>query len=222
MLTVWQDRYRLWHVARGTTRKLQAGYPSKWGRVELFISAAGARQWASNRFPGEPIDRDDRLFKPRSVSKLPFIQVSDTEARAGLKEFEHETKDCTVRALAASTGSAYSDAHAACKSAGRVDKYGFCPGELLGYLTDRSVKVLGHRFTKMFMFRSPPGGKKYSSIRFGDVRVSLADFVRANPEGTYYVCNRSHAYVVYDGTVCDYVARTGREKLTDAWKVEKL
>jgi hypothetical protein len=112
---------------------------------------------------------------------------------------EYERNDCTVRALAISTGRPYSDCYTVLANFGRKPNKGT---NIRKFLKNNS-SVLGFSFKKL-RFRK---------------QITLNKFVKKYPMGTYYVRITKHVFVVKDGVAIDMTKPRPFCRITDAWEV---
>jgi len=112
---------------------------------------------------------------------------------------EHERNDCTVRALAISTGKSYWDAYTILQNFGRKPNKGT---NIRKFFKNNKI-VLGFWFKKL-KFRK---------------QVTLNKFIKKYPMGTYYVRISRHVFVVKDGVAIDMVKPKTYCRITDAWEV---
>lgn len=233
-LYVWQSARRDWHIALGRetrwpidyalTRK-HGGHEIRHGEtrvygsgrwVHAFRTVEQARAAASEKFNvANPEGIPARVYAYRCkpiTPRLPFMAISYASEISKC----NENNSCTVIALAAATGMPYARAHELCAAKGRKPRQGFHLGRLIGEYWAAPVELEGHRFTRL-QVEAPDGGR---SGRYR--RVTLGQFVKANPVGTFIVTRPGHAFVIYDGMVCDHTAYTARTSITKAWMVEKI
>jgi hypothetical protein len=138
--------------------------------------------------------------------------------------FEHETKDCVVKALQAVTGVPYRDAHAVAASRmGRKDRHG-CAINALSTVAHTRCTIYGYR-----VFAHPPqrvGTSGLVSVDSYGRRVryvrpryeTLTQFVRRCPRGRYFLASNSHAFAVIDGVVYDNGAAGARTQVTNVYE----
>jgi len=110
-----------------------------------------------------------------------------------------EKNDCTVRALAISTGSTYNKAYMLLCSAGRKRNRGFVIEKFL----KKNCSYLGHCFHKL-PFRKP---------------ITIQKFIQKYPKGVFYTKIRGHVFVIKDGAVYDMVEPRPMQRVTAAWEV---
>lgn len=112
---------------------------------------------------------------------------------------ENERNDCTVRALAISTGRPYWVAYNVLQTFGRKPNKGT---NIRKFFKNNKI-VLGWWFKKL-PFRRP---------------ITLNKFVKKYPLGTYYVRISRHVFVIMDGVAIDMVRPKTYCRITDAWEV---
>lgn len=118
--------------------------------------------------------------------------------------FPHESKDCTVRAIAEAYAVDYAVAHAACKRAGRKDRKG-----MTGFCT----KVSTGKFFELGLHTMLP---EFSTRRLSTV------LPRLNPARRYMVLVSGHTFAVTGGKIKDsFVNRAGRI-VKAIWQIEPL
>lgn len=128
-------------------------------------------------------------------------RVKQRESDGGKKNslYPHETKDCTVRALAHATKMQYNTCHDILEYFGRYDNKGaYCTEDLY-------QKVLGEMLPITYKF------------------FTLGSFVKAFPKGTYLLMIRGHALTVVDGIFLDTGLPCGKSnKVRFAWEGKDL
>lgn len=112
---------------------------------------------------------------------------------------EYERNDCTVRALAISTGQPYSDCYNILANFGRKPNKGT---NIRKFFKNNKI-VLNHWFKKL-NFRK---------------QITLNKFVKKYPIGTFYVRISRHVFVVKDGVAIDMSKPKTYCRITDAWEV---
>lgn len=112
---------------------------------------------------------------------------------------EYERNDCTVRALAISTGLPYSDCYTILANFGRK------PNK-------------GTNIRKFFKNNSSVLGFSFKKLRFRK-QITLNKFVKKYSLGTYYVRITKHVFVVKDGVAIDMTKPKPFCRVTDAWEV---
>jgi hypothetical protein len=115
---------------------------------------------------------------------------------------EHERNDCTVRALAISTGMPYHDCYMYLANFGRKPN----KGTNIRKFFKNNRTVFHYCFTKL-KFRKPK---------------TLNKFVKKYSEGTFYVRKSKHVFVVKDGVAIDMSKPSAYCRITDAWEVTSL
>ena len=111
-----------------------------------------------------------------------YIHTYTDGGRAAAPGFEHECRDCTVRAYALFFDVSYAEAHAACKRYGRLDKRGMKTSDI-----KRSLA---------------PHGVSLTYTLWGD-RLTLNQFAAAHPTGRHYLVFNRHVAVLQDGVLLD-------------------
>lgn len=167
-----------------------------------FYTKERALNEAKNLYPTSKI-----VIKPfvrRAKTPLPFCK-NDLKAIRG-SEFVNETQDCTVVALSQAAGIPYPKAHGIlAMESKRIPRQGAYPR--------RAVLAAGGKELSIT--------KKMGNSDWGrnwGKSMTLKEFVGLNPLGTFYLCNRNHAYVLYDGMVFDHTPHYGTERLTEAYQ----
>ena len=112
---------------------------------------------------------------------------------------DYERNDCTVRALAISTGRSYSDCYTVLANFGRK------PNK-------------GTNIRKFFKNNSSVLGFSFKKLRFRK-QITLNKFVKKYSLGTYYVRITKHVFVVKDGVAIDMIKPKAFCRITDAWEV---
>jgi len=115
---------------------------------------------------------------------------------------EEERNDCTVRALAISTGMPYYDCYMYLASFGRKPN----KGTNIRKFFKNNKMVFNFVFTKLKFRKS----------------ITLNKFVKKYPEGTFYVRKSRHVFVVKDGVAIDMSKPSTYCRITDAWEVTSL
>jgi len=123
--------------------------------------------------------------------------------RAGHK---HDTKSCTVNALAIVTGLPWQEAQRLLAEAGRRANKGFAISAAA-----RNGTVRGWRFTNVM--------PTYLGMDSLNTKLSLCRFVRTHPRGRFYLSTRRHAFALIDGKINDWLQTSKNAKLTHAWLV---
>ena len=103
-----------------------------------------------------------------------------------------ETNDCVVRSFSLAANRPYDEVHALCKLHGRKDRKG-----TYQETTERVALALG--------FRTVVERKYRRATKYG----TLAQFLRDNPKGRYFLIRNGHAFAVIDGVVHDWERGTG-------------
>jgi hypothetical protein len=115
---------------------------------------------------------------------------------------EEERNDCTVRALAISTGMPYHDCYMYLANFGRKPN----KGTNIRKFFKNNRTVFHYCFTKLKFRKS----------------ITLNKFVKKYPEGTFYVRKSKHVFVVKDGVAIDMSKPSTYCRITDAWEVTSL
>ena len=115
---------------------------------------------------------------------------------------EHERNDCTVRALAISTGRPYHDCYMMLANFGRKPNKG----------TNIRKFLKNNKMVFEFVFKK---------LRFRK-QITLNKFIKKYPLGTYYVRITKHVFVVKDGVAIDMTKPRPYCRITDAWEVTSL
>ena len=115
---------------------------------------------------------------------------------------EHERNDCTVRALAISTGEPYEKCYRILESFGR-----------------RPNK--GTNIRKFFKNNKMVFDYVFEKLRFRK-QITLNKFIKKYSLGTYYVRITKHVFVVKDGVAIDMTKPRPYCRITDAWEVTSL
>ncbi len=110
-----------------------------------------------------------------------------------------ERNDCTVRALAISTGRPYEEAYSILQTFGRKPNKG----------TNIRKFFKNNKIVLDFWFKK---------LRFRK-QITLNKFVKKYPLGTYYVRITKHVFVVKDGVAIDMSKPRPYCRITDAWEV---
>ena len=110
------------------------------------------------------------------------MNLQATDGGKTLAGFEHESRDCAVRALAISADISYTQAHALLKAEGRKDRRG-----TKFSMSDRALKN---------------SGAKVEHIQHGAGLTLRYATLRYN-SGRYYVTVRGHALALIDGVIHD-------------------
>lgn len=108
-----------------------------------------------------------------------------------------EKRDCTVIALAHTTGLPYEKCHEVLSKHGRKDRRGV----VFRRIAQKVAKAAGFEFKPV--------------CRSG----TIAKFVKENAIGTFYVLIRGHALAVKDGAVLDSFKTPAASRIKIAWRV---
>lgn len=107
-------------------------------------------------------------------------------------------RNCTVVALAATTGLPYDEAHRIAEKAGRLLNKGF-----------RSEKLIKY-------FNAKHGRNQFRKVK--RTTITLQKFCKKYPRGSFYVRKKGHAYAVIDGVVVDCTRPKSLERIKEAWR----
>lgn len=127
-----------------------------------------------------------------------------------------ERNDCTVKALATLFGCTYGVAHRA------LSKHGRQRGNGASWQTiERAKRDLATRFEVQVSTHGEPHMPPTYAKRFGVRVVTIGQFIRENPRGTYLLAMRGHVATVRNGTLYDWTADTAkRRQVTGYYKLE--
>lgn len=122
--------------------------------------------------------------------------------------YAHEKADCAVRAVRVASGRPYADVHGLLKVAGRKGRHG-----TFNHHTGAVCKLLGAVKVDTF---APAGDGEYERPRY----MTVAQFLRAYPTGTFACARNGHYFAIVDGVVHDWQrSRTGsRSRVHTAWR----
>jgi len=112
---------------------------------------------------------------------------------------ENERNDCTVRALAISTGKPYWDCYMMLANFGRKPNKG------------TNIRKFFKNNKTVFNF-------EFKKLRFRR-QITLNKFIKRYPIGTFYVRISRHVFVVKDGVAIDMERPRTYCRITDAWEV---
>jgi hypothetical protein len=121
----------------------------------------------------------------------------------------HQTRDCTVRALAMVLAIGYDAAYEILKGAGRKCSVGFNiegwarKATLVDGVGDQvyfGLQAMG--FYQASVWKAAHKGERYG-IPKATKRYRLMDFLKDNPKGRFIVGTAKHVFAVVDGTVYD-------------------
>ena len=118
---------------------------------------------------------------------IPHVDTRKMRGRAAYLE----SRDCTVRAVAAALSIPYSNAHDAAREAGRRMRRGFW--------SERILKAMNIEFTETRMYddKKAKGGSCTSGY------PTLAQVMPLLKSGRYILDTRNHSFAVVDGVVHD-------------------
>jgi hypothetical protein len=160
------------------------------------------------------MDNTNKLECPR-LARANIDSVKLVERDAG---FEHETRDCFVKALQAVTGVPYRDAHNFCETfMGRKPKHGTYPTSYMTQAVTEEFTVFGYRIFK----HDASLGTRVRRNWYGTTVVrsypTLTQFVKSHPRGRYIIWSDDHALAVIDGVVYDNGAAGPRIRITGVY-----
>lgn len=95
--------------------------------------------------------------------------------------YSHETNDCTVKALVATTKRSYEECHSVLKSLGRKDRKGL---HLYRFIRD-AAELLGHNIEEL------------------EFKGSVKRFAKEFSNGNFIITVRGHAIPIVDGVIVD-------------------
>ena len=121
------------------------------------------------------------------------------DAREGVSAEFHDTRSCTINALANCSSFQYEVCYQLGRATGRKRNCGHNPEKLL-------------REAKRY-------GLKYRKLKFR--RLTLQKFVTRYPEGSYYCVTSSHAFAVVNGIVRDWHQCPDMVRIIDSWRIEE-
>lgn len=125
--------------------------------------------------------------------------------------YMHETNDCAVRALAVVTGEGYAMAHYVLNEFGRKERCGTFTSQIIAA-------------AELYGFKKVNTSARWKRNCWGDrnpVYMTLNQFVKAYPEGTYLVLSGTHAAAVIDGVQHDwagYGSMGARTRIIEAYR----
>ena len=164
---------------------------------------------------------------PKYVKQFVCNQVwsrEDSDIALGLNAVEEashkmkETNDCTVKAIALSTGVTYEVAHAACKIEGRKEGHGICyhpimraiervGGKILSQSNRHEYRIGGIKNTIDYKKCKTQNTVKNLAKKLGAKQLTfnrLPEVVRK--DRNYVVMNAGHAIAVVEGKILDWSA----------------
>ena len=164
-------------------------------------------------------------------NKLPYEATS--KAIQGYSESviaKSETADCVVRAFASAFDITYDRAHKYVKEKfGRKDRQGT-------YGTVRTLNKMVENNTQVNYKRIKSVGKTINNSTFKTLeyevkvkgekvkrQMTVGTFIKQNPQGTFFVLVRQHAFTIKDGVVIGNLedSKKKRMRVHAAWKVGK-
>lgn len=138
------------------------------------------------------INIDLETFKRFCGDVLPQVKTDGGKSDDGF----NENRDCTVRALAISTGIKYYVAHNIARDAGRKNRRGFYVPEII-----KEAKKNGLQF--------------YKCVRSS---LTIQKFLKKYPKGRFYCRRSGHAFAVIDGVILDTTPNTPYQRITEAYE----
>ena len=146
-------------------------------------------------------------------------------ARGSAEKRKGERADCTVRALQNWLGIDYDEAWDILFEAGRRDGRGFSVPQLMFHLEkEYGIEAKGNHprpviKTRVRRCHCQVWGDPYLSEEQVALHATLAQFIRDNPTGNYYVANHNHAFVIKDGKVYDSNQTSMRTRIHIAYRL---
>jgi hypothetical protein len=141
--------------------------------------------------------------------RLPYEQTGDAiKGYVDSRIAKGETNDCVVRAFASSFEIPYDDAHSfVAKFFNRQPRKGtYLTSYKLVQMADKmmvvnnkTVRTMGVR-TNNYMSRSLEYDVKVKGV-IKKRQMTVGRFVKNNPEGTFFIIVRGHAFTIKDGVV---------------------
>lgn len=126
-----------------------------------------------------------------------------------------ESNDCTVRALANSTGMTYDEAHFVMKSCGREDRKGARLCTVLNAFENLKLKPV-------FISANTEDGRylrKHFNYQPWDDGISLGKAVKRFNKGRYIALVNSHVVALVDGALIDTFDNRSRQYLRALFEV---
>lgn len=139
-----------------------------------------------------------------------MVQLVNTNKMRGRAAYL-ESKDCTVRAVAAALGIHYAKAHEAARVAGRKMKHGFWP--------ERILKALGIEFTETSMYDK----NRAKCSEYGTYSTSYPTLSQVLPllkSGRYILDTRNHSFTVVDGVIYDGSRMRLRQRIHSIFEIK--
>jgi hypothetical protein len=137
------------------------------------------------------------------LNKTKYLEKGKVQIMTPDGRVNEERSDCTVCALANTTGIDYSDARRIAWMAGRKNGKGFSTVTLIAYAsTNHKMNFSEVKFTELF---SKP-------------TMSVKRFIRKFPKGNFLVRVRGHAFSIKDGIVFDSFTPKALKRITHAWQ----
>ncbi len=116
--------------------------------------------------------------------------------------YARDTKQCTVVTLMVATGRPYRACYDYLKSYGRMHRKGMCRD-------DWSLALYS-----MKKFRIATGDYDM------DNRITIGNFIKKHPVGTFFCASRGHAFAIVDGVLHDHSDKL-RRQITIAYRLYK-
>lgn len=131
------------------------------------------------------------------------------------KEFENESRDCTVRAFSLASNIPYAEVHAGFKKLGRTEKHGIHIGKKTK-VNGKVYKIRKKNRIDTKDLEKEFGVKMTQVARSGTPRR----LIKKHSTGRFYCLKRGHAFAIIDGLICDGTSYDCQIKY--AWKIEKV
>lgn len=153
------------------------------------------------------------LQRKRSIKNVPVVPIANKARR--VKELvqgfsptlydcelaKTERNDCTIRAIMECLNIRYEEAHKL------VTESGCRPRPRKG------------TYTSAMMARTPYFRERFESHSLNNRNVTVAQFLRENPKGTFLVIVTKHAFAIKDGIVIDFTIKP-KQRVRIAWKLK--
>jgi hypothetical protein len=133
----------------------------------------------------------------------------------GVERFEHEQKDCTVRALANVLGAPYPLIHKVMKRAGRIDGRGVLMSQWHQVYTRLGLKLLGSYGTTK--------GARLAALKYNapvNPGITLGKILPQLKQGRYVVKIDRHVLAVIDGKILDNGYNKAGSRVQSVYKLE--
>jgi len=224
-----QPKYRIHHGADGWTSPYEwvdgkwRNRKEEWGKgFKTLVLRSIARQLGKNVSDlEEGVDYVETFAKRRKPS-FPFLETPFPES---------DDRSCAVCALASVTGISWKAANDfALSREAREPNKGTFMRRLLREAYDGPAEILGKRFTRFTPTQqSAPRHVSCSDDNLvgssGRYRSpTLSQFLKSHPTGMYLAVSKNHAFVVWDGTVCDTCKNlvSSRTRIVECFAVEDI